>query len=82
MSMYPPVYNAQHHTPGDYKGTVKYEDFDSEEAAYAAVEAAGAGSVTKFAVYDNLPGALPEKRHSSIWLKVYENGQWRNINIF
>lgn len=79
--MLDPVFNAQHYVPGDYHATYKDEDFTTEEDAKAAVEKAGGGRVVKFAAYRNLPGCLPEIRLSSIWMKVYENGEWRDQYI-
>lgn len=76
-----PIFNATHYTPGDYQGTYKDEDFDTEIQAKAAVETAGEGRVVKFARYKNLPGCLPEIRHSSIWMETYENGSWKKCNI-
>lgn len=76
-----PVFNAQHYVPDNYRETYTDEDFPTEEEAKAAVEKAGGGRVVKFAAYYNLPGCLPEIRLSSIWMKVYENGEWRDCNI-
>lgn len=76
-----PIYNARHWTPGQYRETVQDQDYTSEAEGRAAVEAAGEGQLIKFARYANLPGCLPEVRHSSIWLEAYSNGKWAQVNI-
>jgi hypothetical protein len=76
-----PIYQAQHYQPGDYRNTYTSEDFDTEAEAIAAVEQAGGGSVVKFAREHNMPYCKPDIVHRSIWLKVYENGEWRQPNI-
>lgn len=66
------MFNASFYVDGKYNQTER----DTAAEAIADVEAAGAGSVVKFALYPNLPGCLPELRASSLALWVYENGKW------
>lgn len=77
-----PIYQARRWTPGQYRETVKQDDFEDEAEARKVVEEAGRGEVVKFARYQNLPGALPEIRHNSIWLESYTDGKWKKHNIF
>lgn len=76
-----PIYQAQHYDPKDYRNTYKSEDFENEADAIAAVEKAGGGTVVKFARYRNLPHCLPEIRCSSIWMKSYSDGKWKDHTI-
>ena len=57
------------------------EDFADETAAKAAVEKAGGGSVTSFAVEDNLPGLWPLTTHKSYASETFEDGVWRTNNV-
>ena len=54
---------------------------ETAEEAIRDVEAAGSGSVVKFALYPNLPGCLPEYRASSLALWKYEKGLWLAMSI-
>lgn len=57
------------------------QEFDTMEAAKAYVEEHTSGKVITWAVYPNNPGCLPAMRYSSCALTVFENGEWRGINI-
>lgn len=56
-------------------------DHDTEEAARAAVEAAGSGTVTKFLLQPNRPGLWPLTVWRSLELKTFEHGAWRDNPI-
>jgi hypothetical protein len=79
--MYAPIYQATSYEPLRYAETRAEADYFSEEEARQVVEAAGCGSIVKFARYSNLPGCFPPIRHSSIWLKTYADGVWKDCNI-
>lgn len=76
-----PIFNIHSYTPGKVAETYRVADFHSEEEAIRAVEEAGGGRVVKFAQYENLPGALPKIRKSSIWMKTFQDGKWDQPNI-
>ena len=62
---------------GQYAQTTR----ETAAEAIADVEAAGEGSVVKFALYPNLPGCEPAYRHSSLALWTYNNKVWTAMSI-
>lgn len=71
------VYESQVYDP-------KYtrEDHTTREAAQARIEAVGAGTLVQWRVEPNLSGRLPAEVYRCCALDVYENGRWRNVNIW
>ena len=69
------VFNANFYTDGDQYRSV---DFKAVEDATAAVEAAGAGSITKFVVH---AGVLGSDQYVSLAHFVYQDGKWKQWSI-
>lgn len=59
-----------------------YEEFETKEEARTLVESLGHGSIITWLIHDNLPYALPKRVHKSLALEVYENGKWKQVDIF
>lgn len=57
-------------------------DYTTADAAIAAVEAVGTGSVVKFVVEPNLHGCLPKFVHRSCAMWTFEDGVWYAYYIF
>lgn len=72
------AYEAQFYVDGAYTSI----EFAAKEEAAAAIEAAGSGSLIKWHIEPNVYWAKPDYVHKSLSLDVFDNGKWKEVNIF
>jgi hypothetical protein len=68
------IYQASYYVEGRYTQI----DLPTMEQAVARVEEAGSGGVVTFRVEQGFNGP----KHCSCDCRVFEDGVWRNVNIF
>lgn len=56
--------------------------FETPQEAIEVVEKAGTGNVAKLRLVENRPGCLPEFLFRSVSFWRYENGQWKEVDIY